>query len=175
MYGVLLFILMIISGVILYFIRYIWLYPIRENSEVQNIFIQFKLSFKKFYRNPIISLLTDDGGEYQAMEQFLSTNGISHLASPSYTLVHNDFFEKTKFSYCWNVANLSTLCFYASHNWPHTFETILYPINRVSKVQFSIISSFDKLLNRPLALSKLKIWMLILSLATSLFVQQTQV
>ncbi|KAL4557404.1 hypothetical protein LXL04_035581 [Taraxacum kok-saghyz] len=47
-----------------YFSKYTWLYPMKHKSDVAKLFPQFKLLVEKYFQDPIISLFSDNGGEY---------------------------------------------------------------------------------------------------------------
>ena len=59
-----------------YFSKYIWMYPMKHKSDVATLFPQFKLLVEKYFQYPIISLFSDNGGEYQGLLSFLQSHGI---------------------------------------------------------------------------------------------------
>ena len=77
-----------------HFTRYLWFYPLRQKSEVKTIFIRFKAIVEKHFEMPIKKLYSDNGGEYIALADFLSTNGISHFTFPTPTLNNVSPYEK---------------------------------------------------------------------------------
>ncbi|KAI4300003.1 hypothetical protein L6164_033423 [Bauhinia variegata] len=60
--------------------KYVWLYPMKNKLDVLSIFIQFKSLVEKYFNLPIITLFSDNGGEFMKLRSFLSHNGslISH-------------------------------------------------------------------------------------------------
>lgn len=68
-----------------HFLKYIWLYPLKNKSDVSIIFPKFKSIVEKYFNLPIISLYSDNGGEYIKLKSYLSSNGISHYTSPPHT------------------------------------------------------------------------------------------
>ena len=54
----------------------------RRKSNAHDIFICFKALVENYFSLKIITLYTDNGGEYQALASFLSINSISHLTTP---------------------------------------------------------------------------------------------
>lgn len=46
------------------------------------------------FKQKIITLYSDNGVEYCALDDFLSANGISHLTTPPHTPEHNGFSER---------------------------------------------------------------------------------
>ncbi|WVY90850.1 hypothetical protein V8G54_036364 [Vigna mungo] len=76
-----------------HFTHYIWLYPIKHESDVQTLFPQFKSLVENFFHRNIKILYTDNGGEYIGFHPFLSTHGISHHPTPPHTPEHNGISE----------------------------------------------------------------------------------
>ena len=56
--------------------------------------MRFKALIENKFKYRIITLYSDNGGEYQALDNFLSTNGISHLTTPPHTPEHNGLSER---------------------------------------------------------------------------------
>jgi hypothetical protein len=54
-------------------------------SDVFSIFVQFKSIVEKKFNLPIVSLFSDNGGEFIKLKSFLANNGISHLTTPPHT------------------------------------------------------------------------------------------
>lgn len=67
------------------FTKYIWLYTLKNKSEVKTIFSKFKPLVENYFHTKILSIYTDGGGEFEGLKSFLHTNGIEHLVSPPYT------------------------------------------------------------------------------------------
>ena len=67
------------------FTKYIWLYTLKNKSEVKTIFSKFKPLVENYFHTKILSIYTDGCGEFEGLKSFLHTNGIEHLVSPSYT------------------------------------------------------------------------------------------
>ena len=70
-----------------------WLYPLKLKSDVHAIFSRFKTLVEIFFKNPIISLYSDNGGEYIALRKTLATFGISHFTTKPHTPEHNGVSE----------------------------------------------------------------------------------
>ena len=68
-----------------HYTRYIWYYPLKMKSPVYDVFVHFKALVENKFKHRIVTLYSDNGGEYQALDNFLSTNGISHLTTPVHT------------------------------------------------------------------------------------------
>jgi hypothetical protein len=65
-----------------HFTKYIWFYPLKYKSDVSTIFPKFKSLVEKFFNLPIITIYSDNGGEFIKLKQFLTTHGISHYTTP---------------------------------------------------------------------------------------------
>ena len=61
-----------------HFSKYVWLYPMKNKSDVFNIFAQFKTIVEKHFNLPILTFFSDNGGEFVKLKHFLATHGISH-------------------------------------------------------------------------------------------------
>ena len=64
-----------------HFTIYIWFYPLKQKSQVKDIFIRFKAIVEKHLNQNIHTLYSDNGGEYIALSNFLILHGISHLTT----------------------------------------------------------------------------------------------
>ena len=78
------------------FTRKMWIYLIKQKSEVFNIFKKFKLLSEKQSDKVIKVLRTDGGGEYNSHEfqVFCDEEGIIHEVTSSYTPQHNGVAER---------------------------------------------------------------------------------
>ncbi|KAL4560332.1 hypothetical protein LXL04_032482 [Taraxacum kok-saghyz] len=77
-----------------YYTKYIWLYPMKRKSDVALIFPTFKSLVEKFFQHQIISLFSDNGGEYLGLLPFLQAHGISHYTTPPHTPEQNGVAER---------------------------------------------------------------------------------
>ncbi|KAL6320072.1 hypothetical protein AAG906_004470 [Vitis piasezkii] len=69
---------------------------------------------EKFFNRPIITLYSDNGGEYQALSSFLTINGVSHLTSPPHTPEHNGYSERRHRHILW-MSHILGFAPYTSH------------------------------------------------------------
>ncbi|KAJ9560019.1 hypothetical protein OSB04_005179 [Centaurea solstitialis] len=114
-----------------YYSKYVWLYPIKLKSDVSKLFPQFKLLVEKFFQTPIVSIFTDNGGEYVGLLPFLQSNGISHYTTPPHTPEQNGIAERRHRHI---VETGLTLLHYSGlplKFWSHAFQTAVYLINRL--------------------------------------------
>ena len=77
-----------------HFTHYIWFDPLKCKSDVSFIFPHFKSLVENFFKRKIITLYSDNEGEYTGLSTFLATHGISHHTSSPHTEEHNDFSER---------------------------------------------------------------------------------
>ncbi|KAJ9541946.1 hypothetical protein OSB04_028452 [Centaurea solstitialis] len=74
--------------------KYIWLYPMKNKSDISILFPQFKLLVEKYFQTPLISLFTDNGGEYIGLSAYLQSQGISHFTTTPHTPEQNGVAER---------------------------------------------------------------------------------
>lgn len=65
-----------------HFTKYVWPYPMKKKSEVSQIFPKFKALVEKYFKKPIVSFYSDNGGEFIHLKDFFSSNGVSHFLTP---------------------------------------------------------------------------------------------
>ena len=126
-----------------HFTRYIWFYPLKQKSDVKDIFIRFKAIVEKYFDKTIKTLYSDNDGEYIALASFLSINGISHLTTPPHTPEHNGFSERRHLHI---VETGLTLLSHASLPliyWPSAFATAVYLINRMPTPTLKFSSPYE--------------------------------
>jgi hypothetical protein len=114
-----------------HFSKYVWLYPLKNKSDVSFIFPKFKSVVEKFFNLPIVSLYSDNGGEFIKLKSFLSQNGISHFTTPPHTPELNATAERRHRHI---VETGRTLLHHANlpHKfWSFAFTTAAYLINRL--------------------------------------------
>ncbi|RVW26307.1 Retrovirus-related Pol polyprotein from transposon RE1 [Vitis vinifera] len=114
-----------------HFTKYIWLYPLKRKSDTHDVFVRFKALVEKFFNRPIITLYSDNGGEYQALSSFLTINGVSHLTSPPHTPEHNGYSERRHRHIVETGLSLLTHASMPLSYWPFAFSTAVYLINRL--------------------------------------------
>jgi transposase InsO family protein len=62
------------------YIRFTWLYPILNKSDVYQCFVKFKLFAENIFSTKIKQFQSNNGGEYVSnqFKQFITQNGILH-------------------------------------------------------------------------------------------------
>ncbi|RVX04505.1 Retrovirus-related Pol polyprotein from transposon RE1 [Vitis vinifera] len=139
-----------------HFTKYIWLYPLKRKSDTHDVFVRFKALVEKFFNRPIITLYSDNGGEYQALSSFLTINGVSHLTSPPHTPEHNGYSERRHRHIVETGLSLLTHASMPLSYWPFAFSTAVYLINRLPTPTLNHLSPYFKLFGTFPNYSKLR-------------------
>ena len=74
--------------------KYIWLFPMKNKSDVFSIFYDFHIKAERQFSTKLQSLQSDWGGEYQALTAYLKNHGIIHTISCPYILEQNGTSER---------------------------------------------------------------------------------
>ena len=77
-----------------HYTKYTWLYPLKQKSETKNVFIRYKALVEKYFQLPLVTLYSDNGGEYETLKTYLAIDGISRLTTPPHTPQHNGYSER---------------------------------------------------------------------------------
>ncbi|KAJ9550514.1 LOW QUALITY PROTEIN: hypothetical protein OSB04_014559 [Centaurea solstitialis] len=128
-----------------HFTKYIWLYPIKCKSDTTNTFIYFKALVEKKFGRSILTLYSDNGGEFQALASFLATHGVSHLTSPPHAPEHNGYAERRHLHIVETSLALLSHASMPLIYWPHAFQTAVYLINRMPTPTLNNTSPYYKL------------------------------
>ncbi|PKU64810.1 Retrovirus-related Pol polyprotein from transposon TNT 1-94 [Dendrobium catenatum] len=125
--------------------RFTWLFPMKQKSEVFNIFVSFKAQVENLTSHKIKRLRTDGGGEYlnKSFNHFLKLHGITHQTSCPYTPEQNGVAER---KHRHIVETTRTLLHKASvpyKYWPDTVITSTYLINRMPSPNTHNMSPFE--------------------------------
>ncbi|KAM0003914.1 putative RNA-directed DNA polymerase [Helianthus debilis subsp. tardiflorus] len=139
-----------------FFSKYIWLYPIKKKSDVSTLFPQFKTLVERYFKTPLLSLFTDNGGEYIGLKPYLTSHGISHYTTPPHTPEQNGVAERRHRHV---VETGLALLHYANLPqtfWSHAFQTATYLINRLPTPILSNKTPCDMLFGKPPDYTKLK-------------------
>jgi hypothetical protein len=78
-----------------HFTKYIWFYPICHKSDVSLIFPKFKVIVENYFKKSIVSMYSDNGGEYVKLKEYFVTHGITHLTTPPHTSQHNGIAQRS--------------------------------------------------------------------------------
>lgn len=107
-----------------HYTKYVWLYPMVKKSDVFTIFSQFK-------KLQIMSIFSDNGGEFQKLKSLLSSCGISHFTSPPHTPEHNGIAERRHRHITETGLSLLHHASMPIEYWSYAFQTAVYLINRL--------------------------------------------
>jgi len=113
-----------------HFTKYVWLYPLRNKSDVSTLFPTFKNLVENYFNNKIISLYSDNGGEFLKLKSFLNIHGISHLTTPPYTPELNAPSERRHRHIVETGRALLRMAKLPPEYWSFAFKTAVYLINR---------------------------------------------
>ena len=123
-----------------------------------DVFVCFKALVENNFKHWIVTLYSNNGGKYQALNNFLSTNGISHLTTPPHTPEHNGFFERRYRHIVESGLSLLTHASMSLIYWTCIFATVVYLINRMPTPTLHLSSSFDKLFESPPNYTKFRVF-----------------
>ena len=141
-----------------HFTKYMWLYPLKNKSDVHAVFIRFKSLVENFFKNSIISLYSDNGGEYIALRHTLAHHGISHFTTPPHTPEHNGVSERRHRHIVETGLSLLTHASLPLTFWSHAFTTAVYLINRMPTPLLHMISPFEKIFSVSPSYTKLRVF-----------------
>ncbi|MFS7934571.1 putative RNA-directed DNA polymerase [Helianthus anomalus] len=138
--------------------RYMWIFPIKQKSDVFAIFKQFHTMAERQFRTQLKSVQTDWGGEFRNLSSFFANLGILHRLSCPHTSEQNGFVERRHRHVVETGLTLLAqsgvpMCF-----WNFAFETATYLINRMPSRTSSHVSPFEHLLKRKPDLSFLRVF-----------------
>ena len=152
-----------------HFTKYIWFYPLKHKSDTKSVFIMFKALLEKYFERPIKTLYSDNGSEYEALFNFLTIDGVSHLTSPPYTPEHNGFAERRHRHIVETGLSLLSHAHLPPTFWTYAFTTASYLINRLPTPTLNGKSPFHCLFGKPPNYLKLpQFWLLMLPMAQTL-------
>ena len=112
-----------------HFIKYVWFYPLKRKSQVYDVFVRFKSLVENHFQRKIITLYSDNGGEYQALSNFSTTNGVLHLTSLPYTPEHNGYSEWCHHHIIETGLSLFSYASMPFSHWSFSFSTAVYLTN----------------------------------------------
>ena len=141
-----------------HFTKYMWLYPLKQKSDVHAVFVRFKTLVEKFFKTPIISLYSDNGGEYIALRHTLAQHGISHFTTPPHTPEHNGVSERRHRHIVETGLSLLTHASLPLTFWSYAFTTAVYLINRMPTPILDMLSPFQKIFGSCPSYAKLRVF-----------------
>lgn len=127
-----------------------------KKSDISILFPQFKTLVEKFFHTPLVSLFSDNGGEYIGLIPYLQQNAISHFTSPPHTPEQNGVAERRHRHI---VETGLSLLHYANlplNFWSHAFQTAVHLINHFPTPILDYTSPYDGLYNNSPTYTRLK-------------------
>lgn len=128
----------------------------QRKSDVSTLFPQFKSLVEKYYVTPLVSIFTDNGGEYVALTNYFQENGISHFTTPPHTLEQNDIAERRHRHIVATGLSLHHHAKLPLPFWSHAFQTAVHLINRLPNSILEFQSPYEKLHNTSPSYHNLK-------------------
>uniref|UniRef100_A0A6N2KS64 Integrase catalytic domain-containing protein n=1 Tax=Salix viminalis TaxID=40686 RepID=A0A6N2KS64_SALVM len=128
-----------------HFTKYIWFYPLSHKSDVLTIFPKFKVTVENYFKKSIVSIYSDNGGEFIALKNYLANNGISHLTTPPHTPQHNGTAERRHRQITTTGLTLLHQASLPLSFWPYAFQTAITIINRLPTPILQLRSPFQSL------------------------------
>ncbi|KAL4586189.1 hypothetical protein LXL04_010821 [Taraxacum kok-saghyz] len=139
-----------------FYSKYCWFYPMKRKSDVSVLFPQFKTLVEKFFHTPLVSLFSDNGGEYTGLIPYLQQHGISHFTTPPHTPEQNGVAERCHRHIVETGLSLLHHAKLPLSFWSHAFETAVHLINRLPTKILAFKSPYTKLYNISPNYKKLK-------------------
>jgi histone deacetylase 1/2 len=122
------------------------------------VFRRYKAIVEKYFQQSIVSLYSDNGGEYIAFKSFLSEHGISHLMSPPHTPEHNGYSERQHLHIVETGLALLSHASIPITFWTYAFTTAVYLINRMPTPTSNMSSPYESIFRKGPDFSKLKVF-----------------
>ena len=120
----------------------------KNKSDVSLLFPQFKAVVEKHFQLPVLSLYSDNGGEFLKLCSFLTQNGISHFTTPAHTPKHNATAERRHHHIIETAHALLHHAKLPFTFWSFACQTATYLINRMPTQILQMQSPFQKLHNK---------------------------
>ena len=126
------------------FHNYIWLYPLKQKSQVKDIFLRFKAITKIHFNQNIHTLYSNNDSEYIAFANLLTFHDISHLTTPPHTPKQNGFYERRHLHIIKTGLTLLSHASIPLSYWSYAFATTVYLINRMPTQTLNMFSPYKK-------------------------------
>lgn len=128
------------------FSKFTWIYLLKTRADVFTVFIHFQTVVERLLNKKILCVQSDWGGEYQKLNTFFKSLGISHLVSCPHTHQQNGFAER-KHQHIVNVGlSLLAQASMPTKFWDEAFLTTCFLINRIPSPVIKHNTPIQKLL-----------------------------
>jgi hypothetical protein len=111
------------------FSKYTWLYPLETKSEVCATFLRFKQLVETYSNTKIVSVQSDNGGEFSPHKTSLTSMGISYRLSCPHTHHQMGTVERKHRHIVETGLSLLATASIPLTFWDSAFETNVYVIN----------------------------------------------
>lgn len=101
------------------------------------------------FKTRITTLFSDNGGEFIALKEFLSSSGITHLTTPPHTPEHNGLSERRHRHIVETGLSLLTHSSIPNTFWTYAFSTVVYLINWMPTPILFLQSPFQNIFTVP--------------------------
>jgi histone deacetylase 1/2 len=128
-----------------YYSKFVWIYLIRQKSEVFRCFQDFQNLVERQFNCKIHSVQMDWGGEYQTLHAFFQRIGITHLVSCPYAHQQNGSAERKHRHIVDMVLALLAHASIPLKFWDEAFLTAVFLINRLPSKVIANQSPFERL------------------------------
>jgi len=126
------------------FTKYIWLFPLKQKSDVENIFLHFQTYVERHFNTKIKVIQTDWGGEYHRLNTYFSKCGIQHRLACPYTHEQMGAVERRHRQIVEMGLALLAYANLPKPYWEDAFLTAVYIINRLPTKILNHYSPFEK-------------------------------
>ncbi|KAE8723908.1 hypothetical protein F3Y22_tig00011547pilonHSYRG00026 [Hibiscus syriacus] len=127
------------------FSRNVWVYLMRNKSDITQAFNLFHALVKNQFKTNIVALQTDGGGEYRGLEQCLAAAGIKHRVTCPHTSQQNGVVERKHQHIIDTSLTLLAQSAIPFKYWSYVVLIAVYLINRLPADLLGGISPFEKL------------------------------
>jgi hypothetical protein len=140
------------------FSRYVWIYFLKNKSDVEVVFLQFHKHVEKMLNAKICSVQSDWGGEYHRLHNYSKATSIDHHISCPHTHQQNGLVERKHRHIVDTGLSLLAQDHMPLTYWDEVFNTTCYLINRMPSRVINQDTPIHKLLGTNPHYSKLRVF-----------------
>jgi hypothetical protein len=138
--------------------KFTWIYLLRHKSEVFQFFKEFQSLVERLLNRKILAMQTDWGGEYERLNSFFRTIGITHLVSCPYAHQQNGVAERKHRHIVEMGLSLLANASMPLKFWDQAFLTATHLINRTPTKLLDYDTPLHRLLGATPDYSNLRIF-----------------
>lgn len=128
----------------------------KKKSDTYELFISFQKLVENYFQTKIISVFSDNGGEYHKLKSHFLSVGISHYTTPPHTPEHNGTAERRHRHIVETGLSLLHHASLPISYWSHAFQVAVYLINRLPSSALSFHTPYFKLFGKDHTVGRLK-------------------